>query len=78
MPQSVWARNVIAQQMIKLEWPKKCVERTKMLDCYVRFYLHVVLPDVTTSREHLSSLPGVVDDLDHIHAVLQNACAAEL
>ena len=76
-----WARNVIEQQVIELEWLEKCSEDTKMLDFYVNYYLLNVLPDFTSSKEHLSFPPilaGLAHDCDHIHTVLQNAWTAQM
>ena len=58
MLQSVWARNVVEQQMIELEWLKKCVEHTKMLDFSVKYYLHVVIPDITSPGSTLRPRPA--------------------
>ena len=77
----MWARNVIEQQMIELEWLEMRVEHRQMLGYCAKHYVEVILPDITSSREQLSSLSilaGLAHDCDHIHTALQNAWTAQL
>ena len=67
--------------MIELERLEKCSEDAQMLDFNVKYYLCNVLPDFTSSKEHLSFpsiLAGLAHDCDHIHTVLLNAWTAQL